>query len=300
MNIKHLQYMIEIERVGSISQAAKNLYVGQPNLSRILREVEESVGFTIFDRTHQGIRPTERGMAFLQHAHNILREMDAIETMGNGITEGNRLRVCIPHSTAAFHMICKYLIPLIENKRINSLIREAHPKKTLELLAGGQAELGIIRFREEYRQYFSEIAANANLKFQVLKSYADVILLSKDHPLAAKREVSLADLLDYPQITHSDRYFLPNQKLGEERSRIYTVDRQGQLTLLRTLPGSYMWSAPMPQELLEEWGVVQRSCERNTNRYSEALIYNPSYIMSETEKNLLEMLQKEYPHFAMD
>ena len=39
MNIKHLQYMIEIERVGSISQAAKNLYVGQPNLSRILREL---------------------------------------------------------------------------------------------------------------------------------------------------------------------------------------------------------------------------------------------------------------------
>ena len=106
MNIKHLQYMIEIERVGSISQAAKNLYVGQPNLSRILREVEESVGFTIFDRTHQGIRPTERGMAFLQHAHNILREMDAIETMGSGVTEGNRLRVCIPHSTASFHMIC--------------------------------------------------------------------------------------------------------------------------------------------------------------------------------------------------
>ena len=155
MNIKHLQYMIEIERVGSISQAAKNLYVGQPNLSRILREVEESVGFTIFDRTHQGIRPTERGMAFLQHAHNILREMDAIETMGSGVTEGNRLRVCVPHSATAFQMICKYLIPLIESKRINAVIRESHPKKTLELLAGGQAELGVIRFREEYRQYFS-------------------------------------------------------------------------------------------------------------------------------------------------
>ncbi len=171
MNIKHLQYMIEIERVGSISQAAKNLYVGQPNLSRILREVEESVGCTIFDRTHQGIRPTERGMAFLQHAHNILREMDAIETMGSGVTEGNRLRVCIPHSTASFHMICKYLVPLIESKRINAVIRESHPKKTLELLAGGQAELGVIRFREEYRQYFSEIAANANLKFQLLKNW---------------------------------------------------------------------------------------------------------------------------------
>jgi len=150
MNIKHLQYMIEIERVGSISQAAKNLYVGQPNLSRILREVEESVGFTIFDRTHQGIRPTERGMAFLQHAHNILREMDAIETMGSGVTEGNRLRVCIPHSTAAFHMICKYLIPLIENKRLNSLIREAHPKKTLELLGGYVQVDRVLNHMEEY------------------------------------------------------------------------------------------------------------------------------------------------------
>ena len=300
MNIKHLQYMIEIERVGSISQAAKNLYVGQPNLSRILREVEESVGFTIFDRTHQGIRPTERGMAFLQHAHNILREMDAIETMGSGITEGNRLRVCIPHSTAAFHMICKYLIPLVENKRINAVIREAHPKKTLELLASGQAEMGVIRFREEYRQYFSEIAANANLKFQLLKDYEDVILLAKDHPLAQKSVIPLSDLLDYPQITHSDRYFLPNQKLGLEPSRIYTVDRQGQLALLRNLHGSYMWSAPVPEELLEEWGVVQCRCDKNTNRYSEALIYNPTYIMSETEKNLLEMLRKEYPLFMKD
>ena len=60
-----------------------------------------------------------------------------------------------------------------------------------------------------------------------------------------------------------------------------------------------MWSpSRVSKELLEEWGIVQRYCERNTNRYSEALIYNPSYIMSETEKNLLDMLKKEYPMFG--
>ena len=69
-----------------------------------------------------------------------------------------------------------------------------------------------------------------------------------------------------------------------------------QLTLLQNLPGSYMWSAPIPEELLEEWGVVQHYCDRNTNRYSEALVYNPTYIMSETEKNLLEMIRKDYPN----
>lgn len=294
MNIKHLQYMIEIERVGSISQAAKNLYVGQPNLSRILKEVEDAVGFAIFDRTHQGIRPTERGMTFLQHAHNILREMDAIETMGSGQAAGNRLRVCIPHSTASFYAIAQYLVPLIGTKRINAVIRECHPRKTLDMIAGGQAELGVIRFREEYRQYFSELAAAANLKFHYLRSYEDVVLLDKNHPLAEKQVLCRSDFADCPLIVHSDRYFLPEQKTEKGKSTVYTVDRHAQLTLLRELPGSYVWSAPITKKMQEEWGVVQRRCEKNTNRYSEALIYNPSYMMSELESNLLEMLKTDY------
>lgn len=294
MNIKHLQYMIEIERVGSISQAAKNLYVGQPNLSRILKEVEDAVGFAIFDRTHQGIRPTERGMTFLQHAHNILREMDAIETMGSGQAAGNRLRVCIPHSTASFYAITQYIVPLIGTKRINAVIRECHPRKTLDMIAGGQAELGVIRFREEYRQYFSELAAAANLKFHYLRSYEDVVLLDKNHPLAAKEVLCRADFADCPLIVHSDRYFLPEQKTEKGKSTVYTVDRHAQLTLLRELPGSYLWSAPITKEMQEEWGVVQRHCEKNTNRYSEALVYNPSYMMSELESNLLGMLKNDY------
>ena len=294
MNIKHLQYMIEIERVGSISQAAKNLYIGQPNLSRILREVEDSVGFTIFERTHQGIRPTERGMAFLQHAHNILREMDAIETMGSGNAEGHRLRVCIPHSSAAFDTVIRYMIPVIQRERINAAIRECHPKKTLELLVGGQAELGVIRFRDEYRQYFSELAAAANLKFQVLQTYEDLLIVSKDHPLADKTVVTRSELTQYPQIAHSDRYFLPEQKEDKISSLVYTVDRHGQLTLLRELPGSYMWSAPIPKRLRDAWGIVQLRCEKSINRYSEAVVYNPSYMMSNLEKEFLELLKQEY------
>ena len=68
MNTQHLQYIIEIERTRSISQAAENLFLGQPNLSRILRDMEESAGFAIFERTSKGVRPTERGALFLQHA----------------------------------------------------------------------------------------------------------------------------------------------------------------------------------------------------------------------------------------
>ena len=52
MNTQHLQYIIEIERTRSISQAAENLFLGQPNLSRILHDLEDF-------RAHQPGRPSD-------------------------------------------------------------------------------------------------------------------------------------------------------------------------------------------------------------------------------------------------
>ena len=100
MNTQHLQYVVEIERMRSISQAAENLFIGQPNLSRILHDMEDSLGFKIFERTSRGVRPTERGTIFLQHAKSILREMDSIEALGPRRPVANRLRICI-HRDAA-------------------------------------------------------------------------------------------------------------------------------------------------------------------------------------------------------
>ena len=65
MNTQHLQYIIEIERARSISQAAENLFIGQPNLSRILHDVEQMLGFRIFERSSFFVCPMLCGMIFL-------------------------------------------------------------------------------------------------------------------------------------------------------------------------------------------------------------------------------------------
>lgn len=68
MNILHLKYAVEVEKTRSISKAAENLFMGQPNLSRAVKELEESLGITIFKRTSKGILITPQGEEFLQHA----------------------------------------------------------------------------------------------------------------------------------------------------------------------------------------------------------------------------------------
>ena len=67
-NIQHLRYAVEVAKTGSISRAAENLFMGQPHLSKAIRELEEDMNITIFRRTPKGVEPTEQGEQFLEYA----------------------------------------------------------------------------------------------------------------------------------------------------------------------------------------------------------------------------------------
>ena len=58
MNLQNMEYLIEISNCGSISAAAKHLFVTQPYLSKVLRETEKEYGLTIFTRGKNGIIPS--------------------------------------------------------------------------------------------------------------------------------------------------------------------------------------------------------------------------------------------------
>ena len=81
MNIQHLRYAVEVERTGSITEAAENLYITQPSLSKAIREFESSCGVTIFERTPRGVIPTAKGRSLLEHARAILKQVSDIESL---------------------------------------------------------------------------------------------------------------------------------------------------------------------------------------------------------------------------
>ena len=79
MQISQLRQALEIEACGSITAAARKLYISQPNLSKGLRELEEELGTDLFIRTTQGIHPTPAGKVFLQSAKDILQRLDNLK-----------------------------------------------------------------------------------------------------------------------------------------------------------------------------------------------------------------------------
>ena len=294
MNTQHLQYVVEIERTRSISQAAENLFIGQPNLSRILHDLEKTLGFRIFERTSRGVRPTERGAKFLQHARGVLREMEYIEALGPRHAVRNRLRVCLPRSARLFDLTAEYLAGISTPGDLEITIRECHARQALQMLTAGEAELGVIRFRSEYLDYFDEQTADREFSFQVLRRFKYEIVLPRDHPLAKCEVLTAGALEEYPQILHGDAQRARARAEDAGRKTVYTVDRMAQFQLLQTLWGAYTWMAPLPEQYLQRWGLVQRPCEDNTTVYQEALVYNPQYAMTDIEAGFVQHIIREF------
>lgn len=294
MNTQHLQYVVEIERTRSISQAAENLFIGQPNLSRILHDLEKTLGFRIFERTSRGVRPTERGAKFLLHARGVLREMEYIEALGPRHAVRSRLRVCLPRSARLFDLAGEYLASLASPGELEVTIRECHARQALQMLTVGEAELGVLRFRSEYLDYFDEQTAEREFSFQVLGRFKYELVLPRDHPLARRETIHMEDLAEYPQIIHGDAQ-RPRVRTEDTACRtIYTVDRMAQLQLLQTIWGVYTWLPPMPEQYLQRWGLIQRPCEDNTVVYQDALVYNPQYAMTDIEAGFVQYVIREY------
>ena len=292
MNTLHLQYLIEIERTRSISQAAENLYVGQPNLSRVLREMETSMGFPIFERTSRGVRPTPRGSEFLAHAQTILREVEAMDTLGPRRPVMGRLRACLPRSAVLVDAAARYLDTLREVQGLDVILRECHPRQALQYLKSGEMDLALVRFRGEYKDYFQAQAVSQGLKFQELCSFHYRVLLHRNHPLAGRKILRREELAPYPEIVHGDLFRSSGKAAKSPHRQIYATDRLTQVTLLEQVQGSFLWSAPAPTEILSRWNLVQIPCSDPKFPYYDALLYHAQYHMTKMEQGFVKALEQ--------
>lgn len=93
--IQHLRYVVAAAEYGSFRQAAEVLRLEQSTLSRRVRQLEESIGVTVFERSSGGVRATPAGRDFLRIARSILEQMDALvtTTRNTGRGEAGRLAV---------------------------------------------------------------------------------------------------------------------------------------------------------------------------------------------------------------
>lgn len=74
MNLLHMKHAIEVAKAGSLSKASEVLLIAAPNISRSIKELENDLGITIFDRTQNGMKLTPEGEEFINFATERIEE----------------------------------------------------------------------------------------------------------------------------------------------------------------------------------------------------------------------------------
>ena len=301
MNILYLKYAVEVAKTKSISRAAENLYMGQPNLSRAIKELEESLGITIFARSPQGVKTTPEGEEFLSYAKNILRQIDEVEAV---YTQGKKHRktfsVSVPRSSYISCAFTEFAAHLNESSPIDLMYKETNAQRAVKNVTEDGYDLGIIRFQTAYEQFFSTMLEEKELNSELISEFSFLLLMSEKHPLAEKDGVSYDDLVPYTEIAHADPY-VPSLSMATVRReetpditdrRIFVFERASQFDLLSKVPGTFMWVSPIPDGLLEKYGLVMKKCVSTQKMYRDVLIYKKSYRLTDLDKDFITEVVK--------
>lgn len=164
MNTTVLRYVVEVNRVRSISKAAQNLYMGQPNLSRAIKDLEAELGITIFKRTAKGVTPTPRGEEFLAYAQSITAQLDELESLYRPhSTTALELNVAVPRASYVAAAFADFLNGRVDREHINVHFRETDANNTVNLVASGDMDFGIIRYQVRHEGYFQQLLAENQL-----------------------------------------------------------------------------------------------------------------------------------------
>ena len=290
MNTTYLNYALEIERVGSISQAAQNLYMAQPNLSKAIRELEKELGFTIFKRTAKGVRSTEAGTEFLYHARQIMEQVGAVERISQRIgTDKLKYKISIPRGSYIVDGFTSFLSELELEKGMEVTINETNALGTISNVADRGYNLGIIRYQMLDETHYLTMLKNNHLTYETIWEFEYVLVMSKNHPLANKETITPEDLSEYTKITHGDIELPHVRRINHEaemtpRNVIYVYERGSQFDLLTNVPTTYMWVSPIPQKLLDKLQLVQRICRAEDNLYKDVMIFREDYHITEYDR----------------
>lgn len=255
MKLEQIVYALEIARCGSISKAAKNSLLTQPNLSSSIKNLEDDIGFKIFQRLPRGVSVTTKGTQFLEYAESICRDVEnihAIESNSNSLTPIN-----FSLSTQSFSYIMDNFLALHSNYNSNITnfkIKHSHYFEVLDDVVRKQADIGIISISNEHMDLWNKLFKSKNIEFNPITSGKLHGYILDSHPLFNKEKLVIEDLFEYPLVTcNHDDYnalysndfyknklsFKNNILVSDYGALIYTMESVNAATIILKLENSY-------------------------------------------------------------
>ena len=201
MELQQLRYFLAVAESGKFTAAARELHVAQPSVSKQVRKLEAELGAILLERGKSGVALTDAGAILLPWAKRVLADLDGArsEVAGLATLERGRLSVgatpslstvLLPRVLAAFHA---------EHPGITLSVVEAGSRDLVDRLAAGDLDLALVILPLPHEELFETTP---------LIREELVLAVAKDHPLARRKTVKVADLRGVPLVMFREGYDL--------------------------------------------------------------------------------------------
>lgn len=203
MELRHYKYFIIVAEELNFRRAAARLYMGQPPLSRQIRQVEEELGVSLLNRNPKGLTLTEAGQVFLEQARMILAQSEQAIQLVQKLHGTQKTVLTVGFSMCAFDRLLPALVQSFRGlfPDVEVRLSEMSSSEQAEALMVGGIDCGFLHLPIAQ----SELAAETLLKESV------VVVLPKSHPLVDQEVISLRSLAEEsfilcPESTKPDWY----------------------------------------------------------------------------------------------
>ena len=255
MTLQQLRYVIEVAKTGSMNVAAKQLFVSQPSLSMAIRELENDVHISIFERTTKGVVITAEGEEFLGYARQIINQVELLE---DKYIEAGQIKKKFGVSAQHDSFAVKAFVEMVKGfdmDKYEFAIREARTHDVIHDVVTGKSEIGILYTNEFNEKVLNKIFKDNQLEFVHLFTCEGYAYLWKNHPLAGKKVIALEELQDYPCLSFeqgdNNSFYFAEEILStyDFKKTIKSNDRATNLNLMVGLNAFTLCSGIICEEL---------------------------------------------------
>ena len=202
MTLQQLKYADAVATCGSISEAARRVFVSQPTLTESIRVLEEELRTAIFTRTSRGVAVTREGEEFLASARQILDDASRIAEKYTGkAVRRPQFSVSCQHYAFAVEAFTEVVKSNVSDA-YDFTLRETVTSEIIDDVARLRSEVGILYLSRRNERALLKILKKEELLFEELFSARPHVFLGRRHPLAKKKSIRPEDLDAYPYITY--------------------------------------------------------------------------------------------------
>ena len=261
MTLQQLRYVVMIEAKGTLSEAAKSLFITQPSLSEALNSLEGELGITIFRRNNKGMTLTQEGEEFLGYARQVLEQTELIEEKYMNKKPGKReFAVSCQHYSFAVEAF----VDLLNNHKEDEYefhLRETQTFALIQDVSKLRSEIGILYLNKFNETIIQRTLKENNLSFHPLFKATPHVFLGSHSPLANKKKITLEELDPYPRLSYeqTDRnsFYFSEEILStrDVKKDLVVTDRATLFNLLIGMDG-YTFSTGVISEELNGPNIV--------------------------------------------